>query len=65
MEKPATIIYKEFREKVINAVNESGLPAFVISLGLNQILREVQQLESQQLQSDIDSYKENSDGSND
>lgn len=67
MEKPATVLYKEFREKVINAMNESGLPAFVVRLELEQILSEVKQLEAQQYTADLAALKEEAqnDGSND
>lgn len=56
MDKPSSILYKEFRSKVIEAINTSGLPAFVINLTLSQLLKEVQTLEEKQLNIDIDSY---------
>lgn len=56
MDKPSSILYKEFRGKIIEAINTSGLPAFVINLTLSQLLKEVQALEEKQLNTDLDSY---------
>lgn len=63
MDKPATILQREFRDKIVNAVNESNLPAFVLVPVLEQALAEVRQIEEQQYKADLAEYEgENKDG---
>lgn len=57
MDKPATILQREFREKIVTAVNESNLPAFVLRPILEQVLAEVKTIEEQQYQNDKAEYE--------
>lgn len=52
MDKPATLLQREFQKKIVDAINESGLPAFVLVPILEQALAEVQRIEEQQYQED-------------
>ena len=56
-EKPATLLQREFKEKIIIAINESKLPAFVIAPILEQALAEVKHIEEQQYEADKAEYE--------
>ena len=57
MDKPATMLQREFREKIVTAVNESNLPAFVLVPILEQALAEVRTIEEQQYENDKAEYE--------
>lgn len=58
MDKPATILHREFKEKIVSAVNESNLPAFALRPVLEQVLAEVIEVEEQQYEKDKAAYEE-------
>jgi len=58
MQKPATIAYREFRARIVEAINGSGLPAFCIVPILEQALAEVKEIEEQQYEKDKAAYEE-------
>lgn len=57
-EKPVTLRQREFVDKIVNAINDSELPAFVIVPVLEQALAEVKQIEEQQYEADKAAYEE-------
>ena len=50
MNKPLVIARSEFIDAVVNAINESGLPAFVMREALDGIRAELTKLEQQELE---------------
>lgn len=58
MEKPITIKRAEFNAKVAQAINESGLPAFVIADSLSSILAQINNLAQTQYQNDLQAYEQ-------
>lgn len=58
LDKPATLLQREFKTAIVTAINESGLPAFVIVPVLEQALAEVRGIEEQQYQEDLRKYEE-------
>lgn len=58
MEKPITIKRAEFNAKVAQAINESGLPAFVIADSLSAILAQINNLAQAQYQNDLQAYEQ-------
>lgn len=50
MVKPSVVSADEFRQSVAYLANNSGLPAFVVSLLLNELANEAQALAKQELQ---------------
>lgn len=56
MEKPITIARAEFNARLAQAINESGLPAFVIADSLKTVLMQMDELASIQLQRDTEEY---------
>lgn len=59
MEKPLTMRRAEFQQALAQAINESKLPAFVLSDCLALTLAEIQKLAEQQLKMDIEEYQAN------
>lgn len=57
MEKPTTIACKEFRQKIIDSINTSRLPAFVIVLILESALNDVKRIEEMQYAADKEAYE--------
>ena len=57
MNKPSEILYSEFTEKIVSAVNTSGLPPFVCALALKDILRDVESLAEQQYHAALAEYE--------
>lgn len=53
MEKPITIRKSDFEAALIELVNSSGLPAFVIRTALSQLDTALAALEQQQLEADL------------
>lgn len=58
MQKPATLLQREFRDKIVEAINCSNLPAFVLVPILEQALAEVKEIEEQQYRRDKAAYEE-------
>lgn len=58
MDKPLTIARHDFMEKMTELINESGLPAFVISDIFELTLPTLKVLAQQQLETDQAAYKE-------
>ena len=56
MEKPITLLREELRQNITNQVNQAGLPAFVVADMFESFLRELRQLERDQLARDRQSY---------
>ena len=52
MEKPITVARQEFTQDLVNLVNNSGLPAFVMRSALAQMDQALAQLEQAQLEKD-------------
>lgn len=52
MEKPSSIRYREFLDNIISAINNSGLPAFVMIPAVQNVLSELQTLSAQQFKED-------------
>ena len=52
MNKPITVARQEFTQSLVNLVNESQLPAFVIRQSLAQMDQALAQLEQAQLEKD-------------
>ena len=52
MEKPSTVVYREFVDKIQEAVNTSNLPAFVIIPVIKDTLDQLVRLEERQYQHD-------------
>lgn len=50
--KPITILINEFKEKLIQTCNTSGLPACVLELALQNVYNDVSLLAKRQLQED-------------
>lgn len=57
MNKPATLLQREFKDKIVNAINESNLPAFVLVPVLEQALIEVKNIEEKQYEADKAAYE--------
>ena len=52
MNKPITVARQEFTQDLVNLVNSSGLPAFVMRQSLAQMDQALAQLEQAQLEKD-------------
>lgn len=65
MSKPVSILRNELNESIINLVNESlqQIPAFIIRPIIENVLRQIVQIEEQQLQMDMEAWeKEQKEG---
>lgn len=56
MDKPITVVRQEFMDSLVELINNSGLPAFVLTPILEGMTQRVAELERQQYQSDLDAY---------
>lgn len=56
IEKPTTIAREEFITNLVNLINESGLPAFVMEPILHNMLNEVQAIMNEQYEKDLEQY---------
>lgn len=56
MDKPVTVVREELRETVTQAINKSGLPAFVVADMFERFLAELRQIEKQQYEDDLRKY---------
>lgn len=59
MDKPATLLHREFKNKIVEAINGSNLPAFVVASVLEDALAEVREIEEKQYEADKAAYEEN------
>lgn len=57
-QKPITMEYQDFINKISAVINESRLPAFVIKHVLRDVLHDVEILERQQAADDVIKYQE-------
>lgn len=57
MNKPLTIVYEEFKQDLLNLINNSGLPAILIEPVLQNYLSEVQVVAQRQYQLDNVEYE--------
>lgn len=57
-DKPSSMLLKEFKEKIVAAINESDLPAFVLAPVLELALGEVKDIEQKQYEADKAAYEE-------
>ena len=53
---------REFKEKIVEVINNSGLPAFLIKPTLKELLQQVELLEQQQYQEAVKSKEANEKG---
>lgn len=58
MDKPATLLQREFKENLVKTINESKLPAFVLVPILEQALAEVKDIEEEQYKADKAAYEQ-------
>lgn len=56
MNKPITIIADEFNNKLVNLINESGLPFFIIESIMNNLINEIHYASKKQLEMDKTKY---------
>lgn len=47
--KPINLVYKETEDKLVEVINNSGLPAFALKSIIDKILPQLNQLEQSQL----------------
>jgi len=64
MDKPITIIVDETEKSLINTINDSRLPAFIIEPILEKILGEIKIAKQNQLQVDLEKYQKSLDKDN-
>lgn len=58
MDKPLTLVAYDFENSLIDTINNSGLPAFIIRPMLERILTSVKQAEQRQLKVDMEAYEQ-------
>lgn len=58
MNKPITVLQREFADRIVQVVNESGLPAFAIKGILTDCLAQITRLEEIQYREDLKAYEE-------
>lgn len=58
MEKPITVLISETRGKMINTVNDSGLPLFILDSILKDLYGEIHALSIQQEERDRKEYEQ-------
>lgn len=59
MDKPFTLIYEDFRQKMADLINNSGLPPFVVESILQNYLYETRDVARRQYQHDKIQYEKN------
>lgn len=57
MDKPATLLQRDFKDNLVKIINESKLPAFVLVPILEQALAEVRDIEEKQYEADKAAYE--------
>lgn len=65
MEKPITVARQEFTQDLVNLVNSSGLPAFVMRQSLAQMDQALAELERAQLEKDRAEWESQQKGDGD
>ena len=58
IEKPTILKLKEFEEKVIELINNSNIPAFILKNPIEKILNQLQIIEQQELEKEIELYNQ-------
>ena len=58
IEKPTILKLKEFEEKVIELINNSNIPAFILKNPIEKILNQLQIIEQQDLEKEIELYNQ-------
>lgn len=58
MTKPSTILRQEFVEKIVNLINGSDLPAFVLVDVVEELLQELRRLAAEQYKRDMQAWEE-------
>ena len=58
MNKPITLVREEFKQSLVNTINNSGLPAFIIEPILVECLTEVRVVMQKQYESDKYKYEQ-------
>ena len=56
--KPITVAYMECKEKIVGAINESGLPAFAVIAILKEVSEPLTQLAQMQYENDLKKMEE-------
>lgn len=62
MDKPITVARQEFMDDLVSLINNSGLPAFILTPILEGMTRKVAELEYQQYEADKASYEQAKEG---
>lgn len=57
MQKPITIIREELKNNIVELINNSNLPAFIVGDVVEKILFECRKLEQQQYEQDKKTYE--------
>lgn len=57
MDKPITVARQEFMDALVALINNSNLPAFVITPILQTVTQRVAELETQQYEADFAEYE--------
>lgn len=60
--RPVEILYVEFKNNLVNLVNNSGLPPFIISQILESILYEVRNIEKANYEQALKEENQNNEG---
>lgn len=58
MVKPATVLQREFKAKIVKAINEAGLPAFALIPILKDALGQLVRIDEEQYQADLKAIEE-------
>ena len=58
MQKPITIAHNDYVNTIVNATNQSGLPAFVMIPVLKDVIRELEQIAQNDLAHDLQLYRQ-------
>ena len=58
MNKPLTIARQEFAQALVELINNSGLPAFIMSDLVNQAKTELDKLANAQYEADVKAWEE-------
>lgn len=56
MQKPSTLLYREFVAKMQDILNNSGLPAFVMLQTMREVITKLEALEEQQYRRDFEEW---------
>ena len=58
IEKPTILKLKELEQEVIEIINNSGIPAFILKPTFERILSQLQTIEQQELENETKKYNE-------